>query len=351
MDKKMLRSLTVLLCVMLLFQLLTLPCLGSETIEEQTENAVRRADELLSDNVFANILSSFFDGVKDSFASFTKVFASMLFMTFMLGIMRMMDVNNAALYAGEICLCTFAFSVVSNILESIGKWVEAIESFMLSVLPVMTALYTASAAPATAALNYGTTLLSLNVCNSVFTSVILPGIKCIVFLSVLSFVSGSFDFSGVTAFLKNTLGWIFGLLMCAMSAVIAFQNVIAVTKDGVMGRTVRFAASRFIPVIGNTVSESARTLSESLKLVRGVSGVAGIFTLIGIIAAPVASLLVCRFFINMNTATARLFTVGKAAAFFTELSGVMNLLLGVVVGVSLVFILILGMFAAVSVGI
>ena len=346
MKKRIYKILAALLSVMFVLPIVPLSCKAVD-IDNQREDALVKADELLGENVFTDILSSFTKGIRESASSFSKVFAAMLFMTFMLGIMRISDANSSAIYAGEICLCTFSFSVTANVLENIGSYLSALENFMLSMLPVMTSLYAASSAPSTATLNYGSTLLSLNVCNTVFTSLLLPGIKCILFLAVLSFVSKSFDFSGVTVFIKNTLGWIFGLLMCAMSAVIAFQNVISLSRDGVMGRTVRFAASRFIPVIGNTVSESARTLSQSLKLVRSVSGTAGIFAIAGIIAAPVASLLVCRFFVNMCGAAARLFAVGKTAKYFSELSEVMNLLLGVVTGISLVFVLILGMFASV----
>ncbi len=330
---------------------LSLFCMAQTNVDEETENALEKADELLSGSETEKIGSSFVTGIKNSLKSFSKIFASMLFMTFMLGVMRLLTVNNAALYAGEICLCTFCFSVVSGVLENVEKLFSALESFMMSALPVMTALYSVSSAPVTAATNYGSTLIVLNICNALFTSVIVPGIKCITFLTVMSFVSRSFDFSGFTHFVKNTVGWMFGIVMCVMSAVIAFQNVIAMSKDGIMGRTMRFAASRFIPIIGGAVSESSRTLSESLRLVRSVSGVSGIFAIVGIIATPIAALLVCRFFLNLCGACARLFSLTKAAMFFGELAGVMNLLLGVSIGISLVLIMILGLFAKAAISV
>ncbi len=347
--KKRTRKIFTVLFVLLIAALFTMTAFANDNTDDETRDAIVKADELLSQNTFSDMLSDFTEKIAGAATGFAETFALMMFLTFMLGIMKTVSAANIAVYAGEICLCTFSFSVAARVLENVNSWLLSLENFMLATLPVMNALYTSSGAVSTAATSYGSTIISLNVCNTVFTSILIPGIKCIVFLAVMSFVSRSFDFSGVSAFLKNTLGWMFGLLMCVMSAVIAFQNVIAVSKDGIMGRTVRFAASRFIPVIGNTVSESARTLSESLKLVRSVSGVAGIFAIIGLIASPIAALLVCRFFVNLCNALAKLFGEGKAAAFFAELSGVMNLLLGVTIGVSLVFILILGMFAKTSI--
>ncbi len=333
-----------ILFVIVIAMLLPIIC-RADTIEREAENAIEKADSLLSGEETRNIGNSFFEGIKSSVTEFSKIFASMLFIVLILGVMRLMTINNTALYAGDICLCSFCFSVVSQVLGNIERLFAALEAFMLSALPVMTTLYSVSSAPTTAASNYASTMLVLNIGSVLLTSVIVPGIKCITFLAVMSYISKSFDFSGFSHFVKNTLGWIFGIIMCVMSAVIAFQNVIALSKDGIMARTVRFAASRFIPIVGGTVSESARTLSESLRLLRGVSGVSGIFALIAIIASPVAAVLVCRFFLNLCSAAARLFSLTKTAVFLGELASVMNLLLGVAVGMSLVLVMILGLFS------
>ncbi|MBE6704174.1 MAG: hypothetical protein E7583_02825 [Ruminococcaceae bacterium] len=317
----------------------------AQTVEAETKNALEKADSLLSGDEIKNIGDSFFDGIKESTTGFSKVFASMILLTFMLGVMRLMTVNNAALYAGEICLCSFCFSVVSQVVHSIEQLFLALRNFMMSALPVMTTLYSVSGAPTAAASNYASTLIVLNICGAMLTSVLVPGIKCVAFLAVVSYISKSFDFSGFSHFIRNTVGWLFGIVMCITSAVIAFQNVIALSKDGILGRTMRFAAARFIPIVGGAVSESARTLSESLRLLRSVSGVSGIFMLIAVIAAPVASLLVCRFFLNLCAALARLFSLTKTAVFFGELAAVTNLLLGVTAGISLMLIIILGLFS------
>lgn len=318
---------------------------------EETESAIEKAEKLLSENVFERIKNSLTQELVKSFKSFTKVFAAMLFVTFMLGLMNAASSGNTALYCGEICLCTFAFSVVSAVTENISGILGALQSFMMSALPVMTALYSSSFAPASAALSYGSTILALNVCNVLITSLIVPCVKCITFLAVMTYISKSFDFSGISTFVKNTSGWIFGIIMCIMSSVIAMQSIIAASKDGVMVKTVRFAASRFIPIIGGTVSESARTIAESLKLVRGVTGISGIFVIAGIVASPVIALLVCRFFLNMCCALARMFSLPKTALFFTELSGVMNLMLGACVGIFLILVLILGIFAKANISV
>lgn len=320
-------------------------CNAEAIIEEESQSVVERADVLLKENSVQNLFHKMFSMIKKTVKEFSKVFASLLFTAFMLGILNLVTENAAAIYGGEICLCSISFSIVSKVTDNIGTLISALQSFMLSLLPTMTALYTASGASSMAAMNYSSTVLWMNVCSSLFSLVIVPSIKCVTIFAVVTLISRSFDFSGFSRIIKNTVGWIFGLTLCVMSGVIALQNIVGNAKDGLAGRALRFAASRFIPIIGNTVSESARTVSESIRLVRSVTGVSGIFAIMGIASAPIVALLVCRFFINLCSAVLKLFSCNKTGIYMDELCGALNLLLGVCIGIVVILIMILGIFA------
>lgn len=337
--------------VMIVSALSLFTCSGSPEIETEAENAVEKADEFLSGDFTEKICSAVSSTVKKCIKDFSGVFAGMLFITFVLGIMRTVSDKNGALYAGEICLCAFSFSAVSVMIGNLEEYFSSLEGVMLSALPVMTTLYGASGAPTTATANYATTLTVLNICNILFSSLIIPSVKCITAFSAVSYLSKSFDYSGIQTFIKNTVSWMFGIIMCIISSVIAMRSIISNAKDGFMARTVRFAASRFIPVIGSTVSESARTVSESLRLLRSVSGISSVFAVVAVILPPITALIVCRFFINICGACSGVFSLGKTSAYYKELSGITDLMLGTAVGTAIIFILILGIFAKSYIGI
>ncbi len=319
-----------------------------DILEKEQKSAIEKADELLSEISAENILQSFMRVLKENFFGYLKSFALILFITFMLGIINTVCGDGAPMYAGHICLCSFSFSVISTLCENIYTVMNTLNTFMLSMLPVMTSLYTSSVGVATASMSYSSTVLMLNLCSTLFSSVLIPCTKCIIVFSAVSLISKSFDFSGFCAGIRSIVTWLFGIVMCIMSAVVYFQSVISVAKDGLASRTLRYAAASLIPVIGNVVSESARTVSESLKLVRSVSGTAAVFAIVGIIASPVAALVVCRIFLLLCSALAKLLGCGKSSAFYSEICGSVNMLLGAVIGTSLVFVLILGIFSKAS---
>lgn len=318
------------------------------TIEKEQENAIQKADELLAEYSAENILRGFVTKLRESFFGYLRSFALILFITLMLGIINIVCGDSTPMYAGHICLCSFSFSLMGALCENIYALMNTLNAFMLSMLPVMTSLFASSVGAVTAGLSYSSTVFLLNLCSTLFSSVLIPCTKVIIVFSAVSLISGSFDFSGFCSGLRSIVSWLFGIVMCVMSAVIYFQSVISVAKDGLASRTLRYAAASLIPVIGNVVSESARTVSESLKLVRSVSGTAAVFAIIGIIASPIAALAVCRIFILVCTALAKLLGCTRAAAYYGELCGAVNMLLGAVIGTALVFILILGIYAKAS---
>ncbi len=333
---------------------LTLSCVACATEPEtekinELENVEDKATELLENYSPKNVLEDFISKFKEVFLSYRKSFFVLIFITFILGAVCAVCGEEIYSYACEICVGAVAFSMLTNIFDNISDVMKSLNSFILSMLPVMTTLYSSSVGPVSASMSYSSTIFMLNFCSTAFAGILIPTIKCVVIFALVTLLSKNFDFSLFSKFAKSTVSWLFGMSLCIMSAVIYFQSVISVSRDGLASRAIRYAASSLIPVIGNVVSESARTVGESLKLVRGVTGVSGIFGIVAIITAPILSIIICKILFGFCGGLSKLIGSTRIASFYNEIVSVLNLLLGACIGMSLVFILILGIFAKVNV--
>lgn len=318
---------------------------------ESTENIIEKSDKLLEKYSIANLLYNLVESFKKSFFSYGKAFASLLILTLLYSIFYAVTTNKAACYAGEILLCTNAFTILSVVCENVIAFMDSLEGFILAMLPIMTTVYSASGAPITAASSYGTTLFTLNLCSAFFAKALLPSVKMLLVLSNITLISRSVDLSGFIRLVKVFISRLFGIAMCVLSAAVYFQTVLTISKDGIASRAVRYAAANVIPVIGGVVSESARTVSESMRLVRSVGGTAGVFAIIGLVTSPIVAVAVCRFFMLLCSSVARLTGGKKIGTYYDEICESLNLLMGASVGVALIFILILGIFAGTTVNV
>lgn len=331
-------------------------CYGKDVLESideisasDSESIFEKSNELMERFNISNLLSEIYSNVRNAFSKYGKTFGVLIFITFLSGIINTLVEDKAMCFASVLLVCTSTFSVLATLCENIQKVMNSIENFMLSILPMMTTLYSASSAPVTGASSYTSTVMILNICSAVFTKIILPAVRCVAVFSTVTLVSSGFDFSGFSKFIKSIVSKMFGLILCVMSASIYFQTVISVSKDGIASRAVRYAAANVIPVIGTVVSESARTVSESLKLVRSVGGTAGILAIIGIISAPIIAITVSKFFFQLCSCIAKLTGSLKIGMYYDEISEALNMLLGACIGVCLVLVLILGIFAKTTV--
>ena len=67
-----------------------------------------------------------------------------------------------------------------------------------------------------------------------------------------------------------------GCVSAILTAVFAFQSVIAAKADTFGARTVRYVTSSVFPLVGGALSEASRTLSSAFSLVGGVLGGVGV---------------------------------------------------------------------------
>lgn len=353
MEKMKNQELRILIVIALITVFLTgLSCTVYATQEkspDDIESVEEKASELLENYSPGKVLEDLVSKFKETFLSYRKSFFVLIFITFVLGSVCAVCGDGIYSYACEICVGATAFSMLTNVFDNISEVMKSLNSFILSMLPVMTTLYSSSVGPVSASMSYSSTIFMLNFCSTVFVGILIPAIRCVVIFALVTLLSKNFDFSLISKFTKSTVSWLFGMSLCVMSAVIYFQSVISVSRDGLASRAIRYAASSLIPVIGNVVSESARTVGESLKLVRGVTGVSGIFGIVAIIAAPILSILICKILFGFCGGLSKLIGSARIASFYNEIASVLNLLLGTSIGMSLVFILIFGMFAKVSV--
>ncbi len=309
-------------------------------------DALKRAEQLREEYSAESVLTRLAEAAKKTFFSYSGDFLSLILMTFLLGVLGVaLQKERAAIVGGEICLCAAVFRLSAGLLDAVLSAMQAQSALLLSFMPPLVSLLSGSGAVLSAALSAESTVVILEVSSVLLSAVILPAYKSLLVFSALSFVSESFDFSGVFDTVRKFCAWLLGITMCVLSGTVYFQSVISAAKDGLAGRTVRYAAQSLIPIVGTVVSESARTVAESMRLVRSVTGIAGVFAVIAGAASPVLALLICKLFFSVCGALARLMGDKRCSDYFSAGSSSLDLLLGACIGLTLVSVLLLGIVA------
>jgi stage III sporulation protein AE len=240
-----------------------------------------------------------------------------------------------------ICLAGAVFYNVRDCFYIAKKFLEDINMYMMTMIPVMASLSAISGNIAAAAVNSAGLFVVLNVIEAVGSRVILPVLQICFALSLarqLTASTDTVDLSGVTAYIRSVLNWIFIFVMTVLAAVLFFQNILASSADTVAARTIKFTVTSFVPVIGGMIGDVSRTIIGSIQAVKSVTGIFGVLVIIITLLPPLITVILNKFMLKMSGAFALILGMDKQSEFLKEMSSLLDITLAVMIASSAVFI-------------
>lgn len=247
-------------------------------------------------------------------------------------------------FCSALCMSLVVWEVFSSAAQVAKVLLDSLSNAMLISLPAMEGILISSGNVGTAAVTGTGINLMITFGESVFSKVLYPGALICFFLSVSFAVCEN----GGIAFMAKTLrGIVTGALIVAMalmSFVLAIQGSAATAADTFAARTVRFAISSYLPIVGGSISESFSCLASSMNLVKQTCGITGIAVLLSVTVPPLVLLLANRLAIGVAKALAGALGCEKSEGILAEAGGVCTLLIAICAGATVMFLIAMGFF-------
>lgn len=303
------------------------------------------------------ILTKVLSALEDELSGPLKLFFLLLGLIVLSGIfssaaesVKSEGVGAAYSLCSALCFGMSVLIPVQRLISRSGTFLTWINNFLTALIPVFASVQTAGGALASASFTASGVFLLTAVMEQIFEKILLPLASVIFALSLVSGLS-KHDLGGVQKVLKDTFTTLIAFVMMINSAVYSFGNYIAVAKDGLGMRAVRFAAGSFIPVVGSAVGEAVRTVAGSLSLIRSGVGWVCCAALITMLAPPLVSVLLYRTAIELAAALARIVSLGGEAKLLDGAVNVCNLVCAVIAASSVLFLLAVTLFVKTAVSV
>lgn len=231
------------------------------------------------------------------------------------------------------------YSSAELAVSSLKTALDDISAFMLTYIPVFSSVI-ASGAAVTSAAGYYTVMFTLcELITFVATNLLLPITGIVFALNIVGAVNGNISLDGLCASLKSLTKWILTALMTVFTAVLSLKGITGASVDSVASRTMRFAASSFIPIVGGSVSEAYSTIYGSLGIIRSSVGLFGIGAVAVITLRPVITVIAYKFVISLGGIINELFGQSRTASLLRGLAGVLDIALGIMIAMAMIFII------------
>ncbi len=247
-------------------------------------------------------------------------------------------------YMATLCAALSVYSALDGLVTSGVEQLRRLDILMKSMLPIMTALYAAGVNITAAAVTNAGMTAALTLLEAVLTDILLPLVKLCFVFALLGGLCDSVDVSGVGDMVRRWFTTALALVMTIFSGMMAYQNRLALATDSIAARTVRFAASNLIPMVGGAVGEAVRALGGSLSLIRATVGVLGVVGVALLMLPTLVTLLVNRSALNIVAVVSKALGCDPESRLLASVSGIVDLLIALVAAVSVFFVFALTLF-------
>ena len=241
--------------------------------------------------------------------------------------------------AGVLIGILILYDGAENALQSVKGSLDDISVFMTTYIPVFSSVLASNANLSSAAGYYSVMFVLCEIITFTASNILLPFSGMVFALSIVSSVNGNLHLDGVIGSVKTAVKWLLTALMTIFTAVISIKGIAGAAADSVASRTVRFAASSFIPIVGGSVSEAYSTIYGSLGVIRSGVGLVGIAAVAVIALKPVITIAALRFVITLACAVNDLFGQKRTSSLLSGLSGVLSISMGIITAMSMIFII------------
>lgn len=298
-------------------------------------------------SIFENILELLNISIKNILPHIASLFGITIILS-LIEKLKLLNVSgeNACLTGGRIIfsvmLVTSSMSFVlasKEALLNISDFTNALLPLIITLLASLGVQGTAtSAGPSQALLSS----ILINICVNVIFPLIITGFT----VSVINGILGDNKLKGISEFMKNSASWIMGGVFTVFSAILAIQGAVSGITDGLSLKSIKYALSSSVPIIGSTISENFSAVLLSAFSIKSAAGIMGIIVISGIIIVPIINIWAYVFALNMFGAVVQPFAGSFIFEQIKNITAFLKLAMIVLLGTSVLWFIFLGIIVS-----
>lgn len=247
--------------------------------------------------------------------------------------------------ASSLCIAFCVYTLVGSHLKCVSDFSKNTVSFMRSLTAAMSTVCISAGEISSAGTNAAWSFLLTGSVEEMCDKLLIPIMQISFCATLTQSVTSGVNIGRFVQTIRNTFTSLLVFLMTVISVILSFQSVIAHSTDSVAMRSVRYAITHSVPIIGGLVSDSARTLASSFTLMKNSVGFFGVAVILVLSLYPLVGLFASKLALQMGSAFSSVINEDSASSFMDESVKMINFLIAVTITVAVAFIFCVSVFA------
>ncbi|MBQ4121734.1 MAG: hypothetical protein IJD35_06960 [Clostridia bacterium] len=254
--------------------------------------------------------------------------------------------NSLASFIALLLIAFEAFTIVYSLFEEVAEYCKRVSAYMLTFTGVMGSVHLLGGGVMQSTKSGMSLSVTVSLLGSLCSILLLPIIRISFASALTSIASKKINLSSLSAFVRGLFTFLIGLIATVSIVAITFQTMLAQAEDTLAARSIRFAASSSIPIVGNAVGDSVRTLGAAVAVIQKSVGTIGVVGLVIMTLYPLSVLFSAKISLALSKTVAALLDVKSAESLLGEISHLINMLMATVSVQSILYIFVTALFTS-----
>lgn len=251
---------------------------------------------------FENIYQALFSYITISANKYSSLFMSLSVILIIIAVFRNINDNSNVLLSLNLlcglCICAVLLKVFVTVNTDTVDFLTSVKEFLSVILPSFTTVNllcggTSLSASGVYSFAAVTSLLEVFLCG-----IVTPITVSLLILGFFERISPLLTNFNTVKNIKKYSIMLISFITGLMLTVISFQNILSAKADSISVKAVKFAASGFIPIIGNAIGEALRTVGSGLSYIKASVGSASAIALFFTVAPYLCELITLKFMLR-----------------------------------------------------
>ncbi len=312
-----------------------------EYVEEVLQKNELDIEDISPNDVLGQCLKEFVSDISDN----NKYLLIIMVVIMLNSLTKRLIITNRAFtieFVSKLSIICVVIDYTSEIMRVVTDCVSELDKLLNSLLPSFVAVHLLGGANYSAVASSASVTMLSGVIGKMFGDKLTDVARIVLCIFVFERFSPQLRKVGLSKTLKKSLVSVVVFVFSMMISLVGLNGSLATAKDSAALKTMRFAASNIVPIIGSSVSEAMKTVSAGVTYLKVYMCVSSAYALL-ILTLPTLLKLFCfRFIMRLSAITSGLLSDGDDLDVFDGISGISDIFIAVIIGIMIsVFFLII----------
>lgn len=228
--------------------------------------------------------------------------------------------------------------------------IDLSSKFTVVFIPIFTFLVAASGCPFSA-VGFNSLIFGLaQILSNLSATILMPIANIFLGIGITAGIKPELHLSSITAFIKKNLVLVLSFLTTGFMTVVSIKTSITSGMDALGDKSLRFAISSFVPVIGATISEGLASIKGYVTLMKSATGLFTIIVILLIFLPAILEIVVWNISLSLCSVCSDLFEEKSVGTILRAVQDTLSILLVILIMCMVVTIVSIGIMVSIKAG-